>query len=202
MKSLLRRMLDEQEFLSDFGIRSISKVHGRNPYVLECGGAQHVVEYWPGESRNGLFGGNSNWRGPIWFPMNYLLIESLRRFHAYYGDEFRVECPAGSGQHLNLREIAEELSERLSKIFLLNKDSRRAVWGDNDRFQADPHFRDYVLFHEYFHGESGQGVGASHQTGWTGLVAEILSRPMTPEISSNSSLPNESMRQQAEVVTS
>ena len=174
MKRLLRRMLDEGEFLSAFGVRSLSKHHGDHPYRLELDGAVHTVSYQPGESDSGLFGGNSNWRGPIWMPMNYLLIESLRKFHAYYGDEFRVECPTGSGTFLSLAQIAEHLSGRLRTLFLRDADSHRPSLGDHARFRSDPHFRDHVLFHEYFHGDTGRGAGASHQTGWTGLVASLL----------------------------
>jgi len=137
-------------------------------------GARYVVEYQPAESRSSLFGGNSNWRGPIWFPVNYLIIESLRQFHAYYGDDFKVECPTGSGRYLTLREIAEEISQRLIRIFLRGEDGRRAVFGESHVFQSDPHWRDYIPFHEYFNGDDGSGVGASHQTGWTGLVAQLL----------------------------
>src|SRR5207249_3549515 len=133
------------------------------------------VKYQPGESDSGLFGGNSNWRGPIWMPVNYLIIESLRKFHGYYGDEFKVECPTGSGTMLTIDEVADELSRRLARLVLRDETGRRAVFGEIEKFQRDPHFRDYVLFHEYFHGESGRGVGASHQTGWTGLLATLLS---------------------------
>ncbi len=174
MKQLLRRMLDETEFLSDYGIRALSRVHEAQPYVFDVMGMPLSVKYQPAESDSGLFGGNSNWRGPIWFPVNYLLIESLQKFHHYYSDDFRVECPAGSGRYLTLAEVADELSNRLSRIFLRNADGRRPVFGDNEKLQRDPHFRDHVLFHEYFHGDTGRGVGASHQTGWTGLIAKLL----------------------------
>jgi hypothetical protein len=176
MKCLLRRMLDETEFLSDYGVRAVSKFHEQNPYVFGCCGSEVGVSYQPGESESGLFGGNSNWRGPIWMPVNYLLVESLRRFHRYYGDDFKVECPTGSGVFLTIGEIADELAARLSRLFLRNKEGYRAVFHGNDRMQTDPHFRDYPLFHEYFHGDTGRGVGASHQTGWTGLVANLLAR--------------------------
>ncbi len=174
MKKLLRRMLDETEFLSEYGVRALSKHHADHPYVLEWGGERFAVEYQPGESTSGLFGGNSNWRGPIWMPVNFLLVESLQRFHHYYGDDFTVECPTGSGRYLTIGEVADELSRRLSGIFLRNSDGERPVFGADRRLQDDPQFRDYVLFHEYFHGDSGRGVGASHQTGWTGLVAKLL----------------------------
>jgi hypothetical protein len=174
MKCLLRRMLDETEFLSDFGVRALSKVHERSPYRFEAGGATHEVPYWPAESRNGLFGGNSNWRGPIWMPVNYLLIESLQKFHHYYGDDFKVECPTGSGQFKTIAEVADELSRRLSRLFLKCEDGQRPVLKYHPKLATDPHFKDYVLFHEYFHGDTGRGVGASHQTGWTGLVAKLL----------------------------
>ena len=174
MKKLLQRALDETEFLSDYGIRALSRAHREHPYVFVHEGNEFKVEYLPGESTSGLFGGNSNWRGPIWFPVNYLLIESLREFHTYYSDDFRVECPTGSGKFLSLNEIADELSRRLCRIFLRDDNGRRPVFGDDQIMQEDPEFRDNVLFYEYFHGDSGRGVGASHQTGWTGLVALLL----------------------------
>jgi hypothetical protein len=174
MKKLLKRMLDETEFLSDYGVRALSRQHLEQPFRLEVHGQPFVVKYLPGESESGLFGGNSNWRGPIWMPVNYLVIESLQKFHRYYGDEFRVECPTGSGKFLTLLEIADELSRRLCRLFLRDAQGRRAVLGDSELLQNDPHFRDYVPFYEYFDGESGRGVGASHQTGWTGLIAKLL----------------------------
>jgi hypothetical protein len=174
MKCLLSRMLDETEFLSDHGIRALSKIHESQPYRIEVGGLMHEVSYWPAESRSGLFGGNSNWRGPVWMPMNFLIIESLQRFHHYYGDDFKVECPTGSGKFLTLNEIADELSHRLEKLFLTGADGQRPVLKYHPKLATDPHFKDYVLFHEYFHGDTGRGVGASHQTGWTGLVAKLL----------------------------
>lgn len=174
MKQLLVRMLDETEFLSDYGVRALSAVHREHPYVFETNGIKHKVKYEPAESNSSLFGGNSNWRGPIWFPINFLLIESLRNFHEYYGDDFLVECPTGSGNMATLAEVADELSRRLCRIFLRDADGRRPVLGDVDKFQNDPHFRDHVPFYEYFHGDTGRGVGASHQTGWTGLVATLL----------------------------
>jgi hypothetical protein len=174
MKKLLRRMLDESEFLSDYGVRALSRHHHDHPYTLDWNGQRFSVEYQPGESRSGLFGGNSNWRGPIWMPVNYLIIESLQKFHFYYGDDFKVECPTGSGNMLTLLEIADELSRRLCRLFLRDAQGRRAVLGDSALLQEDPHFRDHVPFYEYFDGDNGRGVGASHQTGWTGLVAKLL----------------------------
>jgi len=174
MKQILRRMLDETEFLSDYGVRSLSRAHLDHPYVFSCGGQSLTVKYQPAESESGVFGGNSNWRGPIWFPVNYLLITSLRRFDAYYGDDFKVECPTGSGQYLSINAVADELSLRLTRIFRKNRQGHRPVFGDNEKLQNDPHFKDYIVFHEYFHGDNGSGAGASHQTGWTGLVARLL----------------------------
>jgi hypothetical protein len=185
MKKLLRRMLDETEFLSDFGVRALSRYHHERPYMLEWNGQRFAVEYQPGESSSGLFGGNSNWRGPIWMPVNYLIIESLQKFHHYYGDDFKVECPTGSGRYRSIDEVAAELTKRLTGIFLRNDDGERPVFGSNRRLQDDPHFRDHVLFHEYFHGDTGRGVGASHQTGWTGLVAKLL-QPRTKDASARS----------------
>jgi mannosylglycerate hydrolase MGH1-like protein/glycosyl hydrolase family 63 len=174
MKQLLKRMLDETEFLSDYGVRALSKVHERQPYVFDYGGQRFEVRYQPAESDSGLFGGNSNWRGPIWFPVNYLLVESLQKFHHYYGDEFKIECPTGSGTFVTIEQVAEELSRRLSRIFLKDKEGRRPVFGKQGKLQNDQHFRDYLQFFEYFHGDNGRGVGASHQTGWTGLAAKLL----------------------------
>ncbi len=174
MKRLLKRMLDPAEFLSDHGVRSVSRYHAEHPYELRVNGTAHTVHYEPAESSSGLFGGNSNWRGPIWFPINYLLIEAIQKFHHYYGDDFLVECPTGSGQKLTLWQIAEHLSQRLISIFVRGPDGRRPVFGANEYVQTDPHWRDYLLFHEYFHGDTGVGLGASHQTGWTALVAKLL----------------------------
>ncbi len=174
MKMLLRRMLDETEFLSDYGIRSLSKIHKDQPYIFRSDSAADSVSYQPAESTSGLFGGNSNWRGPIWFPVNYLAIESLQKFHHYYGDDFKVECPTGSGKFLTICQVANELNRRLTRIFIRAENGRRAVFGGNEKLQTDPHFRDYLLFHEYFHGDNGRGLGASHQTGWTGLIAKLL----------------------------
>jgi hypothetical protein len=182
LKALLHRMLDEKRFLSDYGVRALSKYHEQHPFCFEAGGRTHLVSYWPGESRSGLFGGNSNWRGPIWMPINYLIIEALQRFHYYYGNDFKVECPTGSGQFMTLWEVAEELGRRLSRLFLKGADGQRPVLKYHPKLASDPHFADYVLFHEYFHGDTGRGVGASHQTGWTGLVAKLL-QPHTTELS-------------------
>jgi len=174
MKCLLRRMLDETEFLSDFGIRAVSRHHLEHPYEFWSNGMQLSVKYQPAESNSGIFGGNSNWRGPIWMPVNYLIIESLQKFHHYYGDDFKVECPTGSGKHISIKDVADELARRLIRLFLKDEDGSRPVLRYNEKLAGDPHFRDYVLFHEYFHGDSGRGVGASHQTGWTGLIAKLL----------------------------
>src|SRR6187551_2747581 len=144
------------------------------PYRFAADGIEYSVAYEPAESRTGLFGGNSNWRGPVWFPINYLLIEALQKFHHYYGDDFRVECPTGSGKFLTIDGVAQELSRRLSRLFLRDEEGRRPIFGDVQKFQTDPHFRDLLLFPEYFHGDNGRGVGATHQTGWTGLIAKIL----------------------------
>jgi hypothetical protein len=174
LRRVLRVMLDENEFLSPFGIRALSRYHKDNPYMLQFNGTSHRVDYEPADSSTGLFGGNSNWRGPVWFPMNYLIIESLQKFHRYYGDDFKVECPVGSGQMLTLWEVASEISKRLSRIFLRDGNQRRPVFGGVEKFHNDPNWRDLIPFHEYFHGDNGAGVGASHQTGWTGLVAKLL----------------------------
>jgi hypothetical protein len=174
LRSVLRFMLDENEFFSQYGIRAISRFHKDHPYMLQVNGTQHRVDYEPAESSTGLFGGNSNWRGPIWFPLNYLLVESLQKFHHYLGEDFKVECPVGSGQMLTLWEVAGEISKRLARIFLKDADERRPVFGTAAKFQTDPNWSDLIPFHEYFHGDSGSGVGASHQTGWTGLVAKLL----------------------------
>ncbi len=173
LRRLLGVMLDEREFLSPHGVRALSRVHAERPFVIRFSGEDHVVDYEPAESSTALFGGNSNWRGPIWFPVNYLLIEAIQKFHYYFGDGFKVECPTGSGRMMTLWEVATELSQRLSSIFL-RRDGRRPVYGGIERFQSDPHWRDLILFHEYFHGDTGQGLGASHQTGWTAIVAKLL----------------------------
>jgi hypothetical protein len=174
LKRVLRTMLDEDEFFSPFGIRALSRVHHDHPYTLGVNGAEYRVDYEPAESSTGLFGGNSNWRGPIWFPVNFLLIESLQKFHYYLGDGYKVECPTGSGNSATLWQVAGEISQRLTRIFLRDKDGRRPVFGGTEKFQSDPYWRDLIPFHEYFHGDNGAGIGASHQTGWTALVAKLM----------------------------
>ncbi len=186
LERVLRRMLDPNEFLSSYGIRSISKFHQDHPYVLELDGQQHRVDYEPGESRTGLFGGNSNWRGPIWFPINYLLVEALERYHHFYGDTLLVEFPTGSGKRMNLKQVASELGSRLISLFLPDAQGRRPCHGDDERFAVDPHWRDLLWFHEYFHGETGRGLGASHQTGWTALVVRLLETNLSDHAASAS----------------
>ena len=174
LKRVLHYMLDENEFLSSYGIRALSRYHADHPYKLGVNGTEYRVDYEPAESTTGMFGGNSNWRGPIWFPVNFLLIESLQKFHYFLGDNYKVECPTGSGQTANLWEVAGEISQRLTRIFSRGADGRRPVFGGTERFQNDPHWRDLIPFHEYFHGDNGAGIGASHQTGWTALVAKLI----------------------------
>ena len=175
LRRVLSRMLDENEFFGPYGVRSVSKYHEANPYVFDADGTTRTVDYNPGESMTGLFGGNSNWRGPVWMPVNYLLVESLQKFHYYLGDDYKVECPTGSGKYLTLWEVAAEISRRLIGIFRRDPESgRRAVFGPYEKFQTDPHWSPYPFFHEYFHADNGRGCGASHQTGWTGLVAKLL----------------------------
>ena len=174
LRSVLTYLLDPGEFLSDFGIRALSRFHREHPYVIDVMGMEHRVDYEPAESSTGLFGGNSNWRGPVWFPVNYLIIESLQKFHHFLGDSFQVEFPTRSGERSTLSDVASELSRRLTRIFLRDESGRRPVYGGAETFQTDPHWRDYILFYEYFHGDIGAGIGASHQTGWTGLVAKLL----------------------------
>jgi hypothetical protein len=171
---ILRYLLDENEFLSPFGIRSLSKYHQDHPYIFEAGGATHRVDYEPGESGTGLFGGNSNWRGPVWFPINYLLIEALERYHHFYGDSFKTECPVGSGKMLTLKEVAREISTRLGSLFVPDASGRRPSSGGDPRYSSDPNWKNLVLFHEYFNGDTGKGLGASHQTGWTALVIRLF----------------------------
>jgi hypothetical protein len=173
---VLRYMLDENEFLSPYGIRSVSKFHQHSPYIFHAAGQEYRVDYVPGESNTSLFGGNSNWRGPIWFPINYLLIEALERYHHFYGDSVQVECPTGSGRRMNLGQVASEIAARLTRIFLPNENGQRPCHGEDARYAVDPHWRDLVLFHEYFHGDSGRGLGASHQTGWTALVMRCIEK--------------------------
>ena len=174
LRRVLRTMLNDREFLSPYGIRAMSQYHRDHPYALSVNGMEYRVDYQPAESTTGLFGGNSNWRGPIWFPVNYLLIESLQRLHHYFGDDFKVELPSGSGNMLTLWEVAAELSRRLTNIFLRDERGRRPLYGDLESFQDDPNWRDLLLFYEYFNGDTGAGLGASHQTGWTGLVTKLL----------------------------
>jgi Mannosylglycerate hydrolase MGH1-like glycoside hydrolase domain len=183
LRRVLAKMLDEKEFLSPFGVRSLSRYHEEHPYVMTAGGREYRVSYLPAESDTGMFGGNSNWRGPIWMPVNALIIRALLQYYSYYGNDFTVECPTRSGRFLNLYEVAKEISRRLANIFLRDKDGRRPVYGGTDKFQTDPHWRDHILFYEYFHGDNGAGLGASHQTGWTGIIARAMHvfATMTPE---------------------
>jgi hypothetical protein len=174
LRRILARMLDEERFLGPHGIRSISRWHLDNPYTLLIDGVEHRVQYEPAESTSAMFGGNSNWRGPVWFPVNLLLIKALIDHYRYYGDNLKVECPTGSGVMMNLFEVAQEIARRLTSIFLRDTDGRRPVFGGTSLFQEDPHWRDHLLFYEYFHGDNGAGLGASHQTGWTGLVAPLI----------------------------
>ena len=171
LRRILTRMLDENEFLSPHGIRSLSRYHADHPYVFSVSGQEYRVAYLPAESDSGMFGGNSNWRGPVWMPVNALIIRALIHYYAYYGDNFKIECPTGSGRLMTLYEVAREIADRLTRIFLRDAAGRRPVYGGSEKFQSDPHWRDYLLFYEYFHGDNGAGIGASHQTGWTGLVA-------------------------------
>jgi hypothetical protein len=174
LRRVLRYLLDENEFLSPYGIRSLSRYHADHPFVFHAGGQEHRVDYLPAESNTGMFGGNSNWRGPIWMPVNALLVRALLNYYGYYGDDFKVECPTGSGKLMTLYEVAREISNRLAGMFLRNDKGERPVNGGSMKFQKDPHWRDYVLFYEYFHGDNGAGLGASHQTGWTGVVAGLM----------------------------
>jgi hypothetical protein len=174
LRRILTRMLDENEFLSPYGIRSLSRYHAEHPYVFPAGGQEHRVSYLPAESDSGMFGGNSNWRGPIWMPVNALIIRALMHYFSYYGDSFTIECPTGSGNLMNLFEVAREIANRLARIFLRDATGRRPVYGGAEKFQRDPHWRDHLLFYEYFHGDNGAGIGASHQTGWTGIVAGLI----------------------------
>jgi len=174
LRRVLATMLDENEFLSPYGIRSLSLYHAEHPYVVRVGNQEYRVSYLPAESDTGMFGGNSNWRGPIWMPVNALIVRALLQYYAYYGDDFRLECPTGSGRHMTLYQVARELSRRLTSIFVRGTDGRRPLYGGTRKFQEDPHWRDLVLFYEYFHGDNGAGLGASHQTGWTGVLARIM----------------------------
>ena len=176
LRRILTRVLDEKEFLSPYGIRALSRYHAEHPYVFNVHGQDYRVNYLPAESDTGMFGGNSNWRGPIWMPVNALLIRALLQFYLYYGDNFKIECPTGSGNAMNLFEVAREIANRLTRIFLRDKEKsgRRPVYGGTEKFQTDPYWKDNILFYEYFHGDNGAGLGASHQTGWTGLVAKLI----------------------------
>jgi hypothetical protein len=174
LRRILTKMLDENEFLGPYGIRAISKFHEQHPYIFNVGGQEYRVDYLPAESNSGMFGGNSNWRGPIWMPVNALIIRALLNFYLYYGDNFKIECPTGSGLLMNLFEVSKEISDRLTRIFLRDESGRRPVYGGTEKFQSDPHWRDHILFYEYFHADNGAGLGASHQTGWTGLVAKLI----------------------------
>jgi hypothetical protein len=174
LRRVLGRMLDENEFLSPYGIRSLSKYHETHPYVVNVGNVEYRVSYLPAESDSGMFGGNSNWRGPIWMPVNALIIRALLQYYSFYGDDFTVECPTGSGRRMTLYQVAEEISRRLSAIFLRDETGNRPVNGAESKMQEDPHWRDYIPFYEYFHGDNGAGLGASHQTGWTGVVARAM----------------------------
>jgi hypothetical protein len=174
LRRLLSYMLDEAEFLSPHGLRGVSAAYRDRPFVLDVGGMSSSVDYEPGESTSGLFGGNSNWRGPVWFPVNFLVISGLRRFALFFGDDFKVEHPTGSGKEKTLEEIADDLADRLVSIFRNDASGRRPVFGGYERFQSDPAWHDLLFFHEYFHGDTGAGLGASHQTGWTGLVADLI----------------------------
>jgi hypothetical protein len=174
LRRILSRMLDEKEFLSSYGIRALSRDHAEHPYTFDISGQEYRVNYLPAESDTGMFGGNSNWRGPVWMPVNALLIRALLSFYLYYGDNFKIECPTGSGRQMNLFEVAREIANRLARIFLRDESGRRPVYGGTEKFQTDPHWRDHILFYEYFHGDNGAGLGASHQTGWTGVVARLI----------------------------
>ena len=174
LRRILTRMLDENEFLSPYGIRALSRYHEDHPYVVNVGGQEYRVKYLPAESDTGMFGGNSNWRGPIWMPVNAVLIRALLSYYLYYGDNFKIECPTGSGQMMNLFEVAHEIANRLERIFLRDKSGRRPVYGGTEKFQTDPYWKDNILFYEYFHGDNGAGLGASHQTGWTGIIAKLI----------------------------
>ena len=167
-------MLGENEFLSPYGIRSLSRYHADHPYVFSAGGQEYRVGYLPAESDSGMFGGNSNWRGPIWIPVNALIMRALLHYFAYYDDNFKIECPTGSGKLMNLFEVAREIADRLARIFLRDKTGHRPVFGGAEKFQRDPEWRDHLLFYEYFHGDNGAGIGASHQTGWTGIVGGLI----------------------------
>ena len=174
LRRILTKMLDENEFLGPHGIRALSKFHEQNPFIFHVQGQEYRVDYLPAESDTGMFGGNSNWRGPVWMPVNVMIIRSLLNYYMYYGNNFRIECPTGSGKLMNLFEVAKEIGDRLTSTFLLDEEGKRPVYGGTEKFQTDPNWRDYILFYEYFHGDNGAGLGASHQTVWTGVVAKII----------------------------
>jgi hypothetical protein len=174
LRRMLGYMLDEREFLSPYGLRSVSRVHEARPFVLRYDDGEHRLDYAPGEATTDLFGGNSNWRGPIWLPLNYLIVEALERYYYFYGDAFTIECPTGSGRQMTLRQVAREISRRLASIFLRDESGRRPCHGGDERYAQDPHWRDLSLFYEYFHAETGRGCGASHQTGWSALAARFI----------------------------
>jgi Mannosylglycerate hydrolase MGH1-like glycoside hydrolase domain len=181
---ILRYLLDEDEFLSPFGIRSLSKIHATRPYIFRADGREYRVDYVPGEGNTHLFGGNSNWRGPVWFPINYLIVEALERYYHFYGNDLKVECPTGSGNLLNLQQVANEIVRRLVSLFLPDNQGNRPCHGKDPRYASDPHWKNLVLFYEYFHGETGRGCGAAHQTGWTGIVGRLMrTRPRIPNAS-------------------
>ncbi len=174
LRRILTKMLDENEFLGPYGIRSLSKFHEQHPYVFHVQGQEYRVDYLPAESNTGMFGGNSNWRGPVWMPVNGMIIRALMQYYTFYGNDFTIECPTGSGHLMNLYQVAEEITGRLAKIFLRNEQGKRPVYGGSEKFQSDPYWRDHILFYEYFHGDNGAGLGASHQTGWTGTIARFM----------------------------
>jgi len=174
LRRILTRMLDEEEFLGPHGIRALSKYHDKHPFVVYVEGQEYKVNYLPAESDTGMFGGNSNWRGPVWMPVNVVLLRALLSFYEFYGDSFKIECPTGSGKLMNLFEVAENIAQRLAGIFLRDESGRRPVYGGTEKFQTDPYWKDHILFYEYFHGDNGAGLGASHQTGWTGLVGKLI----------------------------
>jgi len=201
LERILRYLLDEQEFLSPHGIRSVSRVHEEHPFVFHVNGSEHRVDYAPGEGRTRLFGGNSNWRGPIWFPINYLLVEALERYHHFFGDDVTVECPVGSGRMMNLSEVAQELATRLGAIFLPDRAGHRPCNGGEARYGRDPYWKDLVLLHEYFHGDTGRGLGASHQTGWTALVIKCLEETARASARKTDQLPRRAVAMAASATT-
>jgi hypothetical protein len=198
LERVLGYLLDENEFLGPHGIRSLSRYHLEHPFLFHAGGQEYKVQYLPAESDTGMFGGNSNWRGPVWMPVNLLIIRALVNFYSFFGDEFKVQCPTGSGPYMTLYEVAQEIVRRLTGTFLLDANGRRPVYGGTARFQDDPYWRDLILFYEYFHGDNGAGLGASHQTGWTGLVAPMLD--MFARIDAHTVLETERWRVLARVV--